>query len=111
MGVIIPFLRRRCPKCLKHKIFENIFKMYEYCPECNFKYEREPGYYTGAMFINWFLVIFTTGPIWITMMFTGQPLWKIMTITTILLILQTPFIIQYSRIIWLYLDYHLFDNK
>jgi uncharacterized protein (DUF983 family) len=45
-------LRQRCPVCGKGKIFAGFFKTYERCPVCNFAYEREPGYYTGAMAVN-----------------------------------------------------------
>src|SRR5438309_7917208 len=45
-------LRQRCPVCGRGKIFAGFFKTYERCPVCNFAYEREPGYYTGAMAVN-----------------------------------------------------------
>jgi len=45
-------LRQRCPVCGRGKIFSGWFKTYERCPYCNFAYEREPGYYTGAMAVN-----------------------------------------------------------
>src|SRR5215471_16966944 len=45
-------LRQRCPVCGRGKVFSGWFKTYERCPVCNFAYEREPGYYTGAMAFN-----------------------------------------------------------
>ena len=45
-------LRQRCPVCGKGKIFQGLFKTYEHCPVCNFIFEREPGYYTGAIAVN-----------------------------------------------------------
>lgn len=45
-------LRQRCPVCGKGEIFAGIFNTYERCPYCHFIYEREPGYYTGAMAVN-----------------------------------------------------------
>ncbi len=45
-------LRLRCPVCGQGKIFRGVFATYEYCPYCHFKYEREPGYYTGAIAVN-----------------------------------------------------------
>jgi uncharacterized protein (DUF983 family) len=45
-------LRQRCPVCGKGKVFAGIFKTYEHCPVCHFVYEREPGYYTGAIAVN-----------------------------------------------------------
>lgn len=45
-------LRQRCPVCGKGRIFAGIFKTYESCPFCHFVFEREPGYYTGAIAVN-----------------------------------------------------------
>lgn len=45
-------LRQRCPVCGRGKIFAGFFKTYEKCPVCGFEFEREPGYYSGAMAVN-----------------------------------------------------------
>ncbi|HEY1350296.1 MAG TPA: DUF983 domain-containing protein [Ktedonobacteraceae bacterium] len=45
-------LRLRCPVCGRGKIFQGFLKTYQRCPVCHFTYEREPGYYTGAMALN-----------------------------------------------------------
>ncbi len=45
-------LRLRCPVCGRGKIYKGWFKTYEQCPSCHFTYEREVGYYTGAMAVN-----------------------------------------------------------
>ena len=42
----------RCPFCGKGKVFRSWFKMYEQCPVCHFVYEREDGYFSGALAIN-----------------------------------------------------------
>ena len=45
-------LHQRCPVCGRGKIFKGWIKTYERCPVCNYAYEREPGYYTGAVAVN-----------------------------------------------------------
>lgn len=42
----------RCPHCGKGKLFRRGFAMYEKCPVCGWRYEREEGYWTGAMAVN-----------------------------------------------------------
>jgi len=44
----------RCPRCGEGKLFRHrySFKMYDYCPVCHLIYEREEGFYTGAMALN-----------------------------------------------------------
>ena len=56
----------KCPKCEKGVIFNsigNVFKfqmpkMNECCSNCGYLYEREPGYFLGAMYISYGLAIF-----------------------------------------------------
>ncbi len=45
-------LRLRCPVCGRGKLYRGWFKMYDQCPVCHFTYEREAGYYTGAIAVN-----------------------------------------------------------
>ena len=55
-------LRELCPRCHKGKIFRGplwrtYLAMYERCPECALKYEREQGYFLGAMYFSYLLSI------------------------------------------------------
>ncbi len=50
--LLLRALRLRCPVCGQGKLYQGWFKMYEHCPVCHFKYERESGYYTGAIAAN-----------------------------------------------------------
>lgn len=44
-------IRRRCPRC-GEPAFESWFRMREHCPSCGHRFEREPGYWVGAVIIN-----------------------------------------------------------
>lgn len=44
-------LRRRCPRC-GGKAFDSYFRMKDHCPKCGLGFEREPGYWVGAVIIN-----------------------------------------------------------
>ena len=48
-------VRELCPRCHQGKLFRGplwrtYLAMYERCPRCNLKYEREQGYFLGAMY-------------------------------------------------------------
>lgn len=43
----------RCPLCGNGKLFCSFFRMNERCSECDFKFEREPGYFLGSTYINY----------------------------------------------------------
>jgi uncharacterized protein (DUF983 family) len=53
------FLRgatKRCARCGQGKLFRRWFSMVPVCPRCGLKFEREPGYWTGAIAVNTILV-------------------------------------------------------
>ncbi len=45
-------LRLRCPNCGRGRLFRRGYTMYDRCPVCGWKFEREEGYWTGAMAVN-----------------------------------------------------------
>lgn len=45
-------VRRRCPVCGAKGIFSGWFTLRPRCPGCNFSFEREEGYWVGAMIAN-----------------------------------------------------------
>jgi uncharacterized protein (DUF983 family) len=49
-------LTRRCARCGSGKLFRRWFKMVDDCPRCGLHFEREAGYFAGALAINLILV-------------------------------------------------------
>jgi uncharacterized protein (DUF983 family) len=45
-------LRRKCPRCGQGNLFHHWFTMVSDCPNCKLHFEREPGYWVGAVAIN-----------------------------------------------------------
>jgi uncharacterized protein (DUF983 family) len=44
--------RKRCARCGSGHLFKHYFTMVEDCPSCGLHFEREPGYFAGALAIN-----------------------------------------------------------
>ncbi len=42
----------RCPRCGQGGLFERYFTLKADCPRCGLHFEREPGYFAGALAIN-----------------------------------------------------------
>lgn len=42
----------RCPRCGVGKLFQHGYTMYESCGACGWVFEREEGYWTGALAVN-----------------------------------------------------------
>jgi uncharacterized protein (DUF983 family) len=102
-----------CPNCHKGKVFadKSFFfslgfpKMHEYCSHCNTKFEPEPGYFFGAMFINYGL---TVGQGIITYLIASLFFEKafdpmIIPIIAVVILLLCFFNIRLSRMIWIYM--------
>jgi uncharacterized protein (DUF983 family) len=51
---------RRCARCGSRHLFRRWFVMVPDCPRCGLHFEREAGYWTGALAINTILV----GGVW-----------------------------------------------
>jgi uncharacterized protein (DUF983 family) len=103
-------LLQRCPRCRAGKIFHrSIFlglpKMHESCSVCHLRYEREPGYFLGAMYISYVLaaplVALIAVPLW---KFSGLSFAKLILWTTILFLPFVPSITLLARVLWIYLD-------
>src|SRR3982074_1067765 len=103
-------LHHRCPRCrvgriFHHSIFLGFPKMYERCSVCHLRYEREPGYFLGAMYISYALalpvVAFIAGFLWAV---TGWRLTKARRRPVVLRSPLVPAITFLARVLWIYLD-------
>jgi hypothetical protein len=80
--------------------------MYELCPNCGLKFEREEGYFLGAMYISYGLALVTI--VALALLLWGVTSWSLQKIVlwAILLFLPTaPTLTLFSRVIWIYLDW------
>ena len=46
-------LRLRCPWCGGGEMFRGALAMHERCAACGLKFEREPGYFLGSIYVNY----------------------------------------------------------
>jgi uncharacterized protein (DUF983 family) len=99
-------LRLRCPRCLEGRIWSGFLTMYARCPTCGLEFEREPGYFTGAMVVSYMLAVPVLGAMVIALMVVGglDALPAVLIGDTAYLAL-VPFIFRYSRVVWLHFDW------
>src|SRR5215475_2830273 len=50
-------LRLRCPRCGAPGIFDGFWTLRRFCRACNLRFEREQGYFIGAIYINYFATV------------------------------------------------------
>ncbi|MBV6647485.1 MAG: DUF983 domain-containing protein [Cyclobacteriaceae bacterium] len=110
-GILKNILYQRCPKCRKGNLFVNqvynlkgFSRMYEKCPSCGQRFELEPSFYFGAMYVSyaqqvaWFVVVFIS----IEVLFSGTDLVWYLVSVGVLSIVLFPFTFRLSRSIWIH---------
>ena len=98
-------LRLRCPVCREGSIFRGPFTMNPDCPKCGIHFERENGYFMGAMWIAYFLGAGSLVPtvVILTLKYEAE-MRDVVLAGTVQLILLQPILFAYSRAIWMYID-------
>ena len=78
--------------------------MHKNCPTCNQHYEPEPGFYFGAMFVAYGLIIAMVFILWLTLFFVfDDPPFSVYIIVIVIFnVLLLPLLFRYSRLIFLY---------
>ena len=85
--------------------------MHEKCPVCGLKYEREPGYFLGAMYFSYTLAILPVLAIVLLLWrWTGWPFDTVMLCAFLAHLPFTPAESRWARVLWMYMDWH-FDPE
>ena len=100
----------KCPRCHRGDLFitsafklSGFYKMHKHCPVCEQTLEPEPGFYFGAMFISYGMLVMMSILTWITLFFSFRPAFAVYVIVILILnVLLLPFIFRYSRTLFLF---------
>jgi len=99
-------LRLRCPRCLEGKVWRGFLSMNVVCPVCGLIFEREPGYFTGAMVVSYGLAVPVLGAMVIGLMtLGGLDAVPALVVGDLVYLVLVPFIFRYSRVLWLHFDW------
>lgn len=109
--------QNKCPQCGKGNIFINgnlfsffhLTKMNSKCPNCNYNFFPENGFYWGAMFVSYGLASIEGLIVIFACSLYGNELFDYVNLLIIIsiMIILFPLNFRLSRIIWLY----IFGNK
>ncbi|QCK14638.1 DUF983 domain-containing protein [Mangrovivirga cuniculi] len=111
ISLIAAILKERCPRCRKGKLYKYPFyriskfaKMNDKCSCCGLRFEIEPGFYFGAMYISYAFVValFVATSLFLKVIFDPDLIYYLITLPVISVILM-PIIFRFSRTIYLYL--------
>jgi len=98
---------KRCARCGSGHLFRGWFEIVERCPSCGLRFEREEGYWAGALAIN----IGVTGAVFVIVFVTGLLLTAPNVAVVPLLAILVPLMIivpiayyPFSKTLWMAVD-------
>ncbi len=109
---LLSILKGKCPSCEKSSIFHTsgnlllfqIPKINDRCKKCNFKFEKEPGFFFGAMFVSYALAVAEfIGAFLLSHFIFGRSLLVSFLVIVLMAILFSTINFRLSRTIWIYL--------
>lgn len=108
-GYIKTIAHQRCPKCRKGIVFRHGMEMNNKCPYCGTRFDREPGFFTGAMHIGYIIAL----PVGVFLMFVlmvvlpdlHPALHGLLAMIGVVPII--PLTVRLSRVLWLDIGSHL----
>ena len=111
MSRTVSLLKQKCPKCNKGDVFRkrgNLLllrapKMQENCPHCGHHFEIEPGYFIGAMYVSYGLVVAEMILIYVIANMLFESTEVVLAALLISVSLMSFINFRYSRVIWMYL--------
>jgi uncharacterized protein (DUF983 family) len=99
-------VRQRCPRCREGRVFRGLVDMNPACPVCGLPFEREQGYFLGAMYISYALSIVLLGLVtWL--LYLLLPEWDLGTLVLLGCVAYlplVPLVFRYSRVMWIHFD-------
>jgi len=98
--------RLLCPRCGRGTLYATFFGMREACPVCGFRYEREPGYFIGAIYLNYAVTVgLAMGLVLVLDWTIGLTLTQQLAIAVPLVSVVPVLFFRWSRSLWLALDH------
>lgn len=98
-------LRLVCPLCGRGSLFSGLFRMHANCPHCGAKFEREPGFFLGSIYINYGITALVTVTAYMVMFFNRWLFdWQRMTIVLAVAVVLPMLLHRHARALWLGFD-------
>lgn len=78
--------------------------MYPNCPRCGLLFEREPGFFLGSMYYSYGIGVFAVAPLCVALYLLDYSVTVIGVSIFAELILLSPLLFRYSRVLWMHMD-------
>lgn len=98
-------LRARCPSCHEGSVLKGIVSFRKRCVRCGYDFHPEPGFYLGATMVGFFLTAMATIPPLIILKLMDASTEVLVIFPFLEFIFVGTFLMFYSKIVWLHLEY------
>ncbi len=104
-------LEGKCPQCRTGKMFKypltrvsRFSEMHTHCPHCKLRFEVEPGFFIGAMYVSYAmsLALFITVSLAVYLLFDNPSFYYYVIAIPLVVLILLPIMYRYSRILFLY---------
>ncbi len=111
LGAFSGIVGLKCPQCRQGDLFKKpglyvvkgMADMYDRCPVCNLKYEQEPGFWWGSMYLNYGTSVAIILPTFIVFYsIVGLEFYTALSLGGLLLLLLVPMVFRLGRACWIY---------
>lgn len=115
MSQFTDIIEEKCPKCGQGKVFYKkgnplLFQMpgmHDNCRVCGHKFEREPGYFFGSMYVSYALTVAEMIAVFLVAQFFIKSYIGMISLIAVFSVLLSTFNFRLSRMVWIY----MFDGK
>lgn len=100
-------MTRRCARCGSGRLFRKWFTMVPDCPRCGLHFEREQGYWTGALAFNMILVGGVFAVVFVAMLVATMPDIPVVAMLAVLvpIVVIGPIVAYpFSKTVWVAVD-------
>jgi uncharacterized protein (DUF983 family) len=107
------FFGKRCPDCRVGPIYAAPFELHKACPNCGAVYEREPGYFVGALYVGYAFGVAFLLTVTLTLSFVFPDV-DMMWLALVAIVVFLPFVpeaTRYARVLWMYVDRWIWPPK
>lgn len=106
LPMLLNGLRLNCPRCGAGRLYEKPFRMRLVCAHCGLKFEREQGYFVGAIYINYAATVLIAVPgFFILDALTGITINQQLALWIPFSVIFPLLFFHHSRSLWLVLDH------
>ena len=99
-------VRARCPRCREGRMFRGSLTMNDPCPVCGLIFQREEGYFLGAMYFSYVLasVILTVFYFVLAALLPDMNGAALVLVALIPFLPLVPAVFRHSRVLWVYFE-------